>query len=165
MAALTATVPRLVASDRPMETIQKIAKNGATWKAGEFLRVDTSGFLVAIATDVFTNTGGLQYYALADQADPGNATTLATVGIVTQDMEWEGNGISGALTDANVGLEYGLNVASNVTTVDTGESTNLAVTITDVGPSFNPAKYIAADTVPRVRFKINADILEAARAS
>lgn len=165
MAALTAARPQLVASAQPMETIQKIAKNGSTWKAGEFLRVDTSGFLVAIETDVFTNTGGLQYYALADQADPGNATTLATVGIVTQDMEWEGNVLSGTVSDANVGLEYGINVASNVTTVDTGETTNLAVTITDVGPTFNPAQYIAADTVARVRFKINADILEAARAS
>jgi hypothetical protein len=74
---------------------------------------------VAIATDVFTNTGGLQFYALADQSDPGNATTLAEVGILTQDMEWEGHVLSGTVSDANVGLEYGVNVASNVFTVDT----------------------------------------------
>lgn len=148
-----------------METAKLIAKNGVAFAAGEFLRVDTSGYLVAVTTDVFTNTGGAQYYALADQADPGNTTTYAEVGVITEDMVWEGNELDGTVSAANIGQEYGLDVSSNVTTVDTAEVTNLAVTIVDVGPNWDPSSYIAADVKGKVRFKINADIIAAARAA
>lgn len=162
MAALTPTNPVLVSQDSgTMERIKLLVLNGQSWKAGQFLRVDANGYLKPVATDGTQIT----HYALTDQTNPGNTTTLAEVGIITSDMEWEMNALSQRVQRTQVAAKYALNVASNIVTVDPTDPTNVAVQITSVGPIFSPAQYDFTDTKQRVRCKILSTVIEAARAA
>ena len=162
MAALTAVNPKVV-SGPVMETATLIIKNGQSWKAGEFLNVDSYGLNVCL-TDDDASTGGIKYLALEDQDDPVATTTTAEVGVIDEDHVFEGNELDGQLTALNIGANYAINVASNVVTVDVGDTTNPAVQVTDIGQIFNPALYNATDTKQKVRFKILTTCLQAAPA-
>jgi len=160
MATLTAVNPKMVKGP-VMETVTKLILNGQSWSAGEVLYVDTSGLLNTCATDADAGTGGIKYLALADQADPGNSTTEVEVGVITSQHEFEGNELDGAVSDANVGEQYGINVTSNVVTVDVGDTTNPAVVITDRGPQWSPVEYETSDVKGKLRFRYLTTVLEA----
>jgi hypothetical protein len=164
MATLTAVNPKVVKSDVPMETVSRLILNGQSWKAGQFLYLDTNGYLNTCASDADAATGGIKYYALADQDDPAVNTTYAEVGVITADTVFEGNELDGAVTAANIGPYYGISVASNIVTVDVDDTGNDAVVITEIGPDWSPAQYVAADTLAKVRFKIIAATLNAENA-
>jgi hypothetical protein len=148
-----------------METTRDLmVLNGQSWKAGQFLYMDTNGLLATCASDADAETGGIKYYAINDQDDPGNNTTTANVGIITADTVFEGNELDGTPTIANVGIPYGIDVTSNVVTVDIGDTGNDAVMITELGYQYEPLKNKSDDIKMRVRFKVLPEALEAANA-
>jgi hypothetical protein len=162
MATLTATNPVVVQSDAPMATTKLYIKNGESWKAGQFLNVDASGLINVCATDDDASTGGgIKYYALTDQDDPGDSTTLAEVGIITADMVFEMNELDGTVSLANKDQFYALSVASNVCTVDVGDTGNDALQIVELGYLKNPALYDSTDTLAKVWCKVIPAVLNA----
>jgi len=159
MAALTSANPQVVAGPI-METVSMLIENGESWKAGQFLYVDTSGLLNACTSDITA----IKYYALQDQDDPGNSTTFAEVVIIHADHVFEGNELDGTVTAANIGQFFGIDVTSNVVTVDVAEVTALVLEIVDLGYLRNPAVYTSADILAKVYFKILSIALERAPA-
>jgi beta-glucanase (GH16 family) len=163
-ATLTVENPRVVSGD-PLERYTGLIANGASWKAGQFLNKDASGYLTTVATDDDAGTGGgIKYQALTDQSDPGDATTEATVGIITPDTEFEGNELDGTVSQLNEGNNYAVDVTNNIVTVDVGDASNPAVRITKVGPSFNPALYASDDIKAKLRFKVLNTVIDTANA-
>jgi len=138
--------------------------NGESWKAGQPLYMDTNGLLKTCASDADSGTGGIKFYAINDQTDPGNNTTTANVGIITDSTVFEGFELDGTRTEANVGIPYAIDVTSNVMTVDIGDTGNDAVMITELGPSYAPLVNKSDDVKMRVRFKFLPEVLEAANA-
>ena len=163
MATLTAANPELVQSDEHMETITKLILNGTSWKAGQFLFTDTNDYVKVCESDADASTGGVKYLALKDQADPGNQTTTAEVGVITQDMIFRGNELNGAVAKTAVGTAVALDVTSNICTLDLDDTGNDAFEITDVESDFDP-QYDIADTLAKIRFKVLPAALEAAQA-
>ena len=162
MAALTAGNPKLVKSDLPMAREEYLVLNGQSWKAGQFLFLDANGMVKPCASDAASGTGGIKYYALADQADPANATTRIDVGVITADMIFEGNELDNAVTEAMRDVPYGISVVSNIVTVDTGDTGNDAVMIVDPVTNKIPVKYSSADTLAKVYFKVLPEAINAA---
>lgn len=163
MATLTAVNPRLVKGP-VMESTSLLIANGQSWSAGQFLYVDTSGLLNACASDADSGTGGIKYYALTDQADPGNSTTYAEVGVIHADHVFEINELDGTLAAANLGQFYGIDVTSNVVTVDVGDTTNDALEIVELAADYNPVQNSTADIKARCRVKVIPAALNAAAA-
>jgi len=164
MATLIVTNPELFYSDRSMATTKKFILNGQSWNKGQWLFTDGSDLLKACASDADSGTGGIKYVALSDQADPGNSTTEAEVGIITSDMEWKMNELDGAVAATDEGASFGIDVSSNVVTVDIGDTTNLAVQIVERMSDISPAKYNSADVKAKVVCKVLPAALEAAQA-
>lgn len=163
MATLTPTNPEVV-SGPPMRRLQKLILSGQSWKAGEFMNIDSSGLLKECATDDDAGTGGIKFYALTDQTDPGNSTTEATVGVIVADHEFIGYELDGAVSDAMVGDQYAIDVSSNLVTVDTGDTTNPAVVITDRGPQYSAIEFETSDVKGNLKFKVLTVALEASPA-
>jgi len=162
MATLTATYPRLVAGPI-METTKVLIKSGQTWNPGQFLRVDTSGLLVAAASNASAANGGIQYFSLTTQTDPGVSTTLAEVGIIHQDHVFEMNELNGTVTTSNIGNHYALDVSSNIGTLDVDDTSNDCFEVVNVGSEYNPLQNTAADVKGRARVKILPAVINAAR--
>lgn len=165
MAANTVRNPELVQSESTPEIVEVYAAAGTTgtsiWKAGEFLRVTTSGVLVAI-TDGAT-TGGITHYAITDRNN-GDAAGMVSCVKVTPDMVFKGFAkASTALTEAWRGQQYLLDVTSNVVTVDqaAGASAN-GVKIVDLGYTREPQKFSLSDTYPCVYFSVLNSVIDAA---
>lgn len=164
MAALTANNPRLWKGT--METAKVLIKNGESWKAGQFLHVDTSGLLAACGDNhkAGAGGGGSLYYALTDQADPGNSTTLAKVGVVTNDQVWLVNELDTTATSASIGQEVAFEVDSNICTFDISDgATNpfgriVGVLSSEIEPIMNDA----ADTKARFLIQVYASVYESA---
>jgi len=160
-ATLTAVNPELY-SGPVMETVDQYVKDGQSWKAGQFLYSDTAGRLVACASDADAGTGGIKFLALEDQTDPGaEDSDKATVGVITTEHEFIGNELDGAVTSANLGVKYGIDVTSNVVTVDVGDTTNDAVYITRLGSDISPVQYKTDDIKAKVVFKLTTAVIEA----
>lgn len=164
MATLIVTNPELFQADSPMETIKKFILNGQSWNQGQWLFTDGSDLLKACASDADAGTGGIKYVALSTQADPGNSTTEAEVGIITSDMVWGMNELDGAVAATDEGAQFGIDVTSNVVTVDIGDTTNVAVLLVERMSDISPAKYDSADVKAKVLCKVIPAALEAAQA-
>jgi len=163
MATLTAVNPRVVAG--PVMATEKILiLNGQSWKAGQFLFVDTSGLLKTCASDADSGTGGIKYFALVDQTDPGNSTTYAEVGVIHPDHVFEINELDGAIDSANIGGIYGIDVTSNVVTVDEGDTSNPALKVIAVASDYNTLQNDVADVKGRCKVQVIASVIDAARA-
>ena len=148
MATLTKANPRVV--DGHMETTKLLITNGQSWNAGQFLHT-VSGALTASASDAVN----FKYYALTTQTDPGNATTYAEVGVITNDIVFEGNELDATTAVATwKGGCYGIDVTSNIVCVDAGETSAIAVEVVDVGFLYEPIKNAVTETYPRVKFKV-----------
>ena len=161
--ALTPVNPKLIKSDEPMETANLLVLNGQSWKGGQFLYADANSALTVCATNADASTGGIKYVALVDQADPANATTYVDVGVITQDMVFEGNELDGTATATDIGGQYALDVTSNICTLDLGDTSDDAFEIVDIGHLRNPAEYAATDVKNKVWFKVIPACIEAAK--
>jgi hypothetical protein len=147
-----------------MATRRIYVADNQTWKAGQFLYTNTSGLLVACASDADAGTGGIKYLALEDQADPNNNTTFATVGVITRDHVFIMNELDGSADSANIGIAYGLDVSANVCTLDEGDTSNPALEVVGIMADINPVQDVATDTKNRALVKILTTVLEAAAA-
>lgn len=164
MATLTAANPRLCKNPNNTAPVEVLVKNGETWNPGQFLRIDTSGLLVAAVTDQVAGNGGFQYQAITKQTDPGNSTTRVAVLPLDEDMVFEGNELDGSVGSDNIGQQYAISVASNVVTVDEGDTSNPAVVIVAPGSDGSPNN-IDSDTKARLYFKVLGTVINAARAA
>jgi len=174
MATLIKTMPRVV--DPGSATIQNnlFIKNGEAWTAGAFLRVDTSGLLVELATFAAATHGNIRAMALDTVTDPGNSTTAANVLLIADDTIFEGNmhhdtPSSAVATEAAIGQQYGLHVGNNNATtavsvhnvdMEVKNTTNTCLQVTDIGSDYNPAENSTADVYGRVRFKILPSVID-----
>jgi hypothetical protein len=163
MATLTAVNPRVVAGP-VMATENILILSGQSWKAGQFLFVDTSGLLKTCASDADSGTGGIKYFALADQTNPGNSTTYAKVGVIHPGHVFEINELDGAIDSLNIGGIYGIDVSSNVVTVDEADTSNPALKVISVASDYNPLQNAADDVKGRCRVQVIASVIDAARA-
>jgi hypothetical protein len=168
MAAKTIVNP-VVAKGGHMETIKKLIKDEQVWSAGEFLTITVAGLLRKITDVPTTSNGGVKYYALTDQADPGDDATYAEVGIITSTTEFEGNTTSAAVNDSDVGDVVHLkstadpvDAAHNNITVTSGvpAATGAAI-ITAIASDYNRMQNAAADTNAIVRFRIPSAVIDA----
>ena len=161
MAALTSVNPRVWKGQ--METQQCLILNGQSWKAGQFLRQDTSGLLVACASNHVAATGGNIYMALTDQSDPGNSTTYAKVAKVTNDIIFVGNEYDTTATGASIGQEAALNVGSNVCTIDisNGNTYPFARICGVLAYNVEPIMNAVGDTKARLLFTVLTTVIEA----
>ena len=163
MATLTAVNPTLVKGPTP-DLVDKVIASGQSWKKDQFLYENTSGLLVACASDADAGTGGIKYMAVSDQTDPGNSTTRTKVAVLTADHVFSFNELDGTLAVANIGQRYGIDVTSNVVTVDVGDTSNPAIEITELAVDYDPANNDPADVKARCRGRIITTVLEAAPA-
>jgi len=169
MATLTLVNPRVVSGDT-LEKVTALIKNGESWKAGQWLTINSSGQLTASVSDEDAATGGIQYIAPADISDPANATTTTEVLAIGPDAVFEGNvyhgtAASALATTAQIGMQYGINVASNVVSIDIAETTSPAVIVTEIGSIYAPIDNSAADVYGRIRFKLLTTVREAVLAA
>ena len=170
MATLTACNPRIVFLGDAEVKRQRIL-NGQTWNAGEFLRRDSAGLLQVVATGTGdASGGGIQFQALKDQADPGNSTTFANVMKIANDTIFEGNLFDDTTTQsypaaAVEGQQYGIDVQSNVHSVDHDETTTVCFEVTEISPDYNESENTLTDVYGRVRFKVLQTCIEAAPAA
>lgn len=178
MATLTIARPRLVKTDignyEVLENAYRVEDN-QTWQAGDFLRLNTSGLLERCANDVDSATGGIQFYALEDQADPDNSTTFATVLKITEDMEFEGNvyhstAASALAASSIIGQKYGLvhvtsagaADADGIPVVDLEDTSNPAFQVTAIASDYDESgENTAADVYGLCRFKVLAACIDA----
>lgn len=151
--ALTPANPEVVGGP-VMATIKKLILSGQSWKAGQFLFDDSSNLLSTCASNADAGTGGIKYFALTETTDPGNSTTEAEIGIITDEHIFEGNELDGTVGVGNIGGHYGIDVTSNVVTVDIADSSDPSVVITGVGSAYNPAQYSTSDVKGKLRFSV-----------
>ena len=118
MAATLTSVNPALYKGPVMATQSILITNGQSWKAGQLLSV-SSGALIAAAS----NSVACKFYALKDQADPGNATTYAEVGVIKADHVFVMNELDGVVPATSIGQLHSLDVTSNVCTVDTADNT------------------------------------------
>lgn len=160
MATLVAVNPKVVKGT--MEIVTRYAATSTVWKAGEILRINSSGALVAISDNA--STGGAAYLALTDRAT-GDAAGYVEVGKITSDLVFEMHLKSGTASAANIGQSYALDVTSNKVTIDTADTTDPYVTVQELGFNYDPAVNDSSDTLARVRVKFIQSIIDAAPAA
>lgn len=130
MATLTAANPswNRNVSGRFMASTNVLSDGSATWKAGEFLRTGADGLLYECTTSAASGVAAdaINYYALTDldTATTGVDTNYRKVGIVHEDDVFEINDKTTTVAAVKMGQWYGLDVTSNVCTVDTTNTTH-----------------------------------------
>jgi len=157
MAATLTAVNPAVYQGPVMSTVSLLVTNTTgVWKAGQFLTV-SSGALVPCASDAVD----IKYFALQDQADPGNATTLAEVGVISPDHVFVMNELNGAVTVANIGARYALDVTSNVCTVDVDDTGHDAFIVKGVASADEPINNKSDDVKGKLYVSVLSSVIEA----
>lgn len=160
MATLVAVNPKVV--EGSMQLVTRYAALSTAWKAGEILRINSAGALVAISDNA--STGGAAYLALTDRAS-ADAAGYVQVGEISSDLVFEMHVKSGTVTAANIGQSYALDVTSNKVTIDTADTTDPYVTVLELGFNYDPAVNDPSDTLARVRVKFLQSVIDAAPAA
>lgn len=153
-ATLTSANPRLYQGG-VMATQKILITNGQSWSAGQFLEV-SSGALIPAAS----NSVALKYYALTDQADPGDATTFAEVGIVTADMVFVMNELDGTVPTTSVGALHSIDVTSNICTVDTADNTTPCFRVIGIATVDDPINNKSDDVHGRMYVSVLQSVLD-----
>ena len=100
-----------------------VADGAATWKAGELLRQDADGLVY----EVTTGQTSAQYMAITDlAAATGDETgaVLQTVAVLDDGDMFEIFELDTTIGRASKGLQCGINVSSNLLTIDVSDVTN-----------------------------------------
>ena len=161
MATLVAVNPKVV--EGSMQLVTRYVGENTAWKAGEILRINNAGALVAISDNAAT--GGAAYLALTDRASAAGTQGYVQVGEIASDLVFEMHVKSGTVTFANIGQSYALDVTSNKVTIDTGDTSDPMVTVLELGFNYDPAVNDTSDTVARVRVKFLQSVIDAAPAA
>lgn len=138
-----------------MATQSILITNGQSWKAGQLLSV-SSGALIAAAS----NSVACKYYALKDQADPGNTTTFAEVGVITAEQVFVMNELDGVVPATSVGKLHSLDVTSNVCTVDTADNTTPCFRVVGIAYVDQPLQNKSDDVHGRLYVKVLQSVLD-----
>ena len=155
MAAIALQNPKLVKGT--MEYIS-VPSAAVTWKSGQFLFV-SGGHATAAAS----NAVNLKYYALSDQDAAPSAGDLVKVGVLTSSQIFEINETAAStIDDTDINVPYAIIVASNKVTVDSSDTSNDCLLITELASNYNPFKYTSADTNARCRVKVIQAVIDAA---
>ena len=160
MAALNPKNPVLLRNaTRPVaEIVKRLADGAATWKAGQLLYQKNDGLIYTCASDATT----IQFLAVQDlDSAIGADTTYKRMMVINQDDILEMNELDGAVTEANVGTFFGLDVSSNLCTVDVAEVTSEAFVM--MAPTWREEEFVnkSADTLARLLVKVKPAVLEA----
>ena len=159
MARTAKANPRLI-SGVPLEPIKVRATDAKTWKAGEFGVFEAAGTVAPIATDAVK----VNLMFLQDQ-DTSTSSSDVWVARVRADHVFEGfvssDDNDAAANVALVGNDYGLQVGSNYTTVNSNETSNVAVVVEDYAANYDPYNNAAADSPGKVTFRFKASVLDA----
>ena len=156
MATLIPKNPRIVKSGAQPVKVYLPATGSQTWEAGEFA-TESSGLVTLVASDAVD----VKYYLPEAQSTATAASEEVAVIRLSNDIIFEGNELDGTITSANVGKQYGIDVTSNLVTVDVGDTTNKAIEITDVASRYEPSRNDAADVKALCRFKFINSVIEA----
>ncbi len=162
MATLVAVNPALFSYQTTPNVVKVYAATSVAWNPGEFIRINSSGEAVAI-TDAAV-TGGVKYQAITRRV-AADAAGFVDVLKIRPDYVFKGHVKSGTVSEANLGIQYILDVTSNITTVDTGTTTNGFAEIVGLGYQKDPSAYSSADTVAVVYFRILTSTIDAAAAA
>lgn len=156
MATLTPVNPIIKKTGSQPNKIYLPAAASKTWKAGEFATV-ASGLISPVAT----NAVDIKYYLLEDQDTSTSSGDLVACVLLDNDMVFEGFELDGTLSTANLGTQYGIDVTSNVVTVDVGDTSNKAVQILELASVYEPERNDSADVKAKCRFKFIQAAIEA----
>ena len=150
--------PRIISSsDVPTIPENFLVENGQSWSAGQLVYLNGSGHLATCASDGVL----IRYLALETQADPADAVTTAKVVRLTRNMLLEMSVTTGAVTTANKGLQYSLDVTSNLCSVDTGDTGHVAFEVEELGYERNPSEFASTDDPGVVWVRLLTTVLEA----
>lgn len=160
MATKTATNPKWIMSDRGDDATMAVAyvlhHTATHYHAGEFLRVNSSGLIVQCTTSASSEgaaANAITHYALRTQDAIGNSTTQKSVGVVHEDDIWEINENDTTVARANIGQHYGMNVTSNLCTIDLSNAYGVFEVINPVWAE-QPYQNSSADTLALVTVKV-----------
>jgi hypothetical protein len=158
MATRTAYAPKLVEASpaKPMSTREVLVEGTQTYKAGYFLKIVAG--LAKICTTSATGSGNsanaIQLYALTTLGTAiGADTTVKRFGIIHEDDIYEMNEYSTTMPRTKMGLQYGINVASGLPTVN---QSNAYAQVQVIEPTWaeRPYQDDSADTLARVNVKV-----------
>lgn len=169
MATRTAVNPAFSYSTtgRLMAATSVLSDGSATWKAGEFLRTGADGLLYEASTSAASGVAAdaINYYALTDldTATTGVDTNYRKVGIVHEDDVYEINDKTTTVAGAKIGQWYGLDVTTNVCTVDTTNTTHTVFQMVNPLWRIREMQDSSADTLARCLVSVLARSINAAK--
>ena len=166
MASLTAVNPRWrynSGGKDALATRRVLIDGDATFRGGQFLSHDSDGLVYTEASD----SVDIQYLALEDVATAiGNDTTRKKVAVLDASDILEMNAFhateaSAVFAETDVGIRYGLEVVSNICSVDVSDTTNDCFIV--VAPSWVESPFIntSGDTFARGLVKILDSVINA----
>ena len=159
MASSALKNPRYYSGPRP-ELVTMRAADSVTWKAGQPMTV-ASG----LVTPASTNAVAVRYIAAADQDTSTDTTDVAVYripGASTKFVGYVSNDSSDTTAQrAHIAVDYGIDVISNVATVNVGEATKVAVSVDDVMWVREPRDHASSDDPDQVVFHYKQAIIDA----
>jgi len=115
-----------------MPTRLHLVDGGATWKASQFLRQASDGLLYETRTSAASGVSkdAITHFALQDlDTALSNDTTRRLAGIVQANDLWEINELDTTVAEAASGQKAGMDVTSNLNTLDVSETTHTVFNI------------------------------------
>ena len=152
MATLVPKNPRLKTGE--LRHVQ-VPSAAVTWTAGQWLFA-ASGLATACASDATA----VQYVALEDQAVAPSSGDMVEVGLIEAGQTYELFELNGTLAAANVGENYGLDVTSNIVTLDVAETSAAAVKIVRLAADYEPERNDSADVSARCEVRVLASVID-----
>ena len=133
---------------------QILAADSVTWKKGEFLYL-SSGTVTPVSTT--TGSDATELFIAAEDQDTSTSSTTVWVRRLERGtrlkMYATNNGTAATLADANVGVNYEVYTASNITYIDVNATSTPTMVVERLGTDVEPEK--APTTAPEwaiVRF-------------
>lgn len=174
MAALTAMNPMWIQSmtKRTLNYQECLVDGSTTYKAGEFLRINSSGLVVECSDSAGVSyaANAITHYALTTLGTvTGNSTTKKLYGVVHEDDIWYMSEKALAVDASMQGQCYGMDVSSNLCTVDTsltaGGITYTVLQVLSLGWYKQPFQTVSTDTLGRLSVQILSAAIHATPAA
>ena len=140
MATLVPVNPSIKKSGTQPQKTYLVAASGQTWNAGE-LATEASGLVTLVASDAVD----IKYYLLENQTVATGAGEEVPVIRISSDQVYRINELDGTMTTANIGNQYAITVASNLVSIDVGDTTNKALEVLDIASRYEPSRNVVAD--------------------
>ena len=147
-----------------MDTGLWLVDGAATFKAGQFCRIGADGLVYTGTTGAASGVGADAVHLLAMETVAsaiGADTTRKQFALIDEDDVFEMNELDGAITEAIKGQKYGMDVTSNICTVDISDTTNVIFLAESVGWRREPILNDSSDTLARLQVKVLASALDA----